>query len=124
MNASNVCCTAYPRGQAMKSQCSQRLLQLCFVIGLIFLALTRTGHADDAGQIEAAKALLQFGFSTGVLVWKSLDGPPKTSTGDRYIEVAQRLKAQLEQGRAVSSVVQSNFDVAATILAYEATVNP
>jgi hypothetical protein len=49
------------------------------------LSLPSFVYGQDATQADVAKSLLQFGISTGSLIWTSIDTPTSKSKGDAAI---------------------------------------
>ena len=96
-----------------------------FVLRLFVLThfFTSPSLADD--QTDFALKALEFGSSTGQLLWTTVS-PPKTrpDTPVHYTQLADTLKQRLAAGRAVSELVKANFDFASASLLYGAASDP
>jgi len=95
-----------------------------FWIGAALVLSSGIAYSAEPSKEEVAKSLLQFGFSTGALLWESVKVQEVRNDGDRYTQLAQKLKQEMDQGRAQSTVVRSVFDVIYTGVMYEATIDP
>jgi hypothetical protein len=100
-----------------------RTLLLSTAFPLLFCLSVPTLAAD---QTEVAVSALEFGGSLGKLLWVSVRDAQQMSVtyADRYVELAKRVRAQIDEGRASSALVGANFNVLATTLGYAAAVDP
>lgn len=80
----------------------------------------------SADSVEAAKIVLELGATTGKAVWVSHKNQQSISASepDKYLKLANELKAQIDLGRAGSTLVQASFNFYGGVLGYAAYVDP
>jgi hypothetical protein len=88
------------------------------------LVSSRTVAADE--RTDLAISALEFGGSLGHLLWTEVKARDTTTMADAnlYQRLALRVREQIEEGRASSSLVRANFDVVGTALIYAAVTDP
>lgn len=99
-------------------------VSLGIIAVVAYSTLSAPIEAAGAEKADVAKSLVQFGMATGGLLWTAVEIPGGSKDGDRYVEFAAKLKRDMDQARAATTLMQSNFNVISTTLLYEATVNP
>ena len=94
-------------------------------IAALLGGLISLDSAKGADRTEIATSALEFGGSMGKLLWVAVQtSSDTTGKPDAYVQLATRVKDQVEIGRASSSLVKSNWNVIGTTLAYAAAVDP
>ena len=83
---------------------------------------TQCFAADGA---DVATSALEFGGSYAKLIWEVQKSTGSSNvTGNTYVDLADRVKNQIEIGRASSSLIQGTFNVIGTTLIYAASKDP
>jgi hypothetical protein len=100
-----------------------RILASALIIAPFTVGNERARAAD---QTDVAVSALEFGGSIGKLLWVSVKEQQTSRPGgaDAYKRLAEKVKSQIEIGRASAALVSGNFNVIATTLGYSAAVDP
>lgn len=105
---------------ALINMICRTLIAICL---LITLDIQPTKPAD---QTDIAVSTLEFGGSVSKLLWVSIRDQQRVDAAgaDGYVKLAEKIRMQIDLGRASSAVVGANFNLIATTLGYSAVVDP
>jgi hypothetical protein len=109
----------------MQNPAKPRLPKLLLAL-LLTTTFLKSFPAAAADRTDIAISALEFGGSVGKLLWVGVTDQSNIPTPEasEYIKLAQKVKAQIDIGRAGSSLIAANFDLIGTTLAYSAVVDP
>lgn len=95
-----------------------------FICGalLIFPFAHAAGQAPEPSSL--ALSAFEFGGSVAKLVWTATATSQKENNASAYVELANKVKTQIDIGRASSGLVQANFNLIATAIEYGAIADP
>lgn len=93
------------------------LAPCCFVVlfGLASLLFGRSAQAQaPMGEEKTATSLFRFGFSYGALLWNEAErSRADTSSGNKHVDLARELKAELDRSRDGVNLLRADFNVVA-----------
>jgi hypothetical protein len=110
------------RNQALSRS---ELVRRC-IAAILAAVLIYQPTAIAADRTDIATSVLEYGGSVGKLLWVAVDTRSNVTSSEasQYTKLAYQVKGQIDLGRASSSVIQANFNVMGTALAYGAAVDP
>jgi hypothetical protein len=98
------------------------------VMSIILLGLSACPtvcRAEDNVNSAMAQSAMQFGGTTGRLMWQVVESPTSgNAPPNSYLSLAEKVKSQIDLGRATSSLIKQPFNTIATISAYSASKAP
>src|SRR5262249_46526091 len=97
-----------------------------FVAVMMTVTLLQPADVYMADRTDIATSALEFGGSVGEILLVADVANSRVSQADanQYVQLAARIKEQIQLGRASSGLVSANFNVIGTTLAYSAAVDP